>query len=1223
MAINRTALKNYAPQARLDFIQAMMNRAAQLGITETGVSKGEQQGELFIVQGKSFPSAVGVQRAKLIERINLTSFGRVMEAVAYTWFNRFLAIRYMELHGFFDHGYRVLSHPQGHAEPEILSEAVHLDLPGLKRDMVVELKLRGTQDEALYRKILIAQCNDLYRAMPFLFEKIEDETELLLPENLLQSDSIIRKLVGAIDEAEWNNIEIIGWLYQFYISDKKDQVIGKVVKSEDIPAATQLFTPNWIVKYMVQNSLGATWLGTYPESAIRGMMDYYIEPVEQKPEVNEQLAEIAPKSLDPESLTLIDPAVGSGHILVEAYDLFKAIYVERGYTPKESARLILTKNLYGLDVDDRAAQMAGFAILMKARADDRSLLRDPPKLNVLALQESNGLNADEIVATLLPKEQIELIPSDDLLPETLVQPTLALSTGSRAGNEVALTIRELLEVFKDAKTYGSLITVGSRLSANLQQVENALQQSEPTDFFRRAEFQHAVEGLQPLVDQTKILGKTYNCVVANPPYMGSNAMNILLKEYCKLNFRSAKSDLMTCFMFRVADLTSKSGYWSMINLPSWMFLGTYSEFRSNILAKYNISSLIHLGRGVFGSDFGTVAFAVRNNRSIVGEINTYRKLFEQHVSVRSSEEIRRLFLDRSEGVYFVDQNSFNNIPNSPLSYNLGARTLSVYQEYPRVSTIGQTGSGLQTSDNERFLRQWHEVSARDIMLSEHSRAENRKWVPHKKGGPYRKWYGNNDYVLNWKNDGQELYAFAKALYGSPSRIIKNTDKYFKEGITWSHTTSSYFSARLLEKISIFNVESPAIFSEHSDIIFAYLGSNVGRKLIEIANPTLHFVSNSVGDLPIAFNQLLPRRERLQEIVSGCVAISKSDWDDYEASWNFVKSPLLKYSRGQHLEGAFEEYLRSQTASVKAITDLEAENNEIMIQAFRLEGEFFPSVTRSEITLTGNPFHRYGVDLPDSEIELRQKSDTMRELISYAVGCMMGRYSLAEPGLIYGHAGNKDFDATRYGSFPADPDGIIAVTEDRWFEDDAANRFEEFLSVAWPASSVSDNLAFLIDCLNKGRSDDPRADLRGYLAKKFYTDHLQTYKNRPIYWLFSSGKQKAFECLVYLHRYHEGTLARMRTEYVTPLTGKMLARIEALENEITQSSSSAEKNRKTKDVTKLRKQLEELRAFDEELRHLADQRIALDLDDGVKVNYGKFGNLLAAKDKVCGKRDDTD
>lgn len=1212
MAINRTALKNYAPQARLDFIQAITNRAAQFGITTNGISKGELQGELFIVEGKSFPRAVSNQREKLVERINQTSFEQVMDAVAYTWFNRFLAIRYMELHGYFDHGYRVLSHPQGHKEPEILEEAAHLDLPGLKRDLIVEMKLIGTQDEALYRKILIAQCNDLYRAMPFLFEKIEDETELLLPENLLQSDSIVRKLAGAIDETEWNNIEIIGWLYQFYISDKKEQVIGKVVESEDIPAATQLFTPNWIVKYMVQNSLGSTWLGTYPHSSIKKSMAYYIDNADQNSGYLAELSEITPKSLDPEALTLIDPAVGSGHILSEAYDLFKEIYIERGYTAKEAARLILTKNLFGLDIDDRAAQMAGFALLMKARADDRSLLRNPPKLNIHALQESNGLDTEAIIEALGCEARVQLLSTDDPVPEAIAQPTLAMAPNK--SNGTAAAIRLLLQTFKNAKTFGSLITIEPDLMASLHLIEASLDKPASIDLLNRNSRHEAVELIRTFVNQAKALGGSYKCVVANPPYMGRQFQNAQIRQYLSEKFPIFANDIYAAFVGRSLLWKEETGTKFGLMTPfTWLSKANYEDMRRYLISNVFLSSLIQPEYHAFFEHafvpICTFCFSSLGvpSTSIFIDLGEFPGADQQ--GAKALEGIR----EPNQGwVYKLDIRGFEAIPSASFTFAFSSQMLKAFGEKERIGTRAK--KGVTTGDNEIFMRRWQEIS-----VSSFSPMAGTKWFPITKGGDYRKWYGNFEYAVDWEDNGYKIRNFIDEKGKLKSRP-QNLQYLFHEGITWNDVTVSDFTGRYVPDGFAFSAAGPMIFHDNWRYCLGMLNSRVNVAFLRALCPTMKFEVGAVSQVPVGSG---PLREA-ETLVSRAVEISKSDWNSYENSWEFERSPFLDpRQKGITLNIAYETVRKFWRELTDELRELEQANNQIFIELYELGDQLTSEANLSDITLNCNPSYRFRGASGAVELEARLKSESMRELISYAVGCMMGRYSLVELGLIYAHAGNVGFDSSRYGTFPADVDGILPVTEQEWFEDDAANRLEEFLSVAWPNSSPSENLAFLIDGLIKGRSREPRADLRAYFAKKFYIDHLQTYKNRPIYWLFSSGKEKAFECLVYLHRYNEGTLARMRTEYVTPLMGKMQARIEALDNEIIQSSSSAEKSRKNKDVTKLRKQLEELRAFDEELRHLADQRIPLDLDDGVKVNYGKFGNLLAAKDRVCGKRDDAD
>ena len=1216
MASNRNVLKKYAPQARLDFIQAITNRAAQFGITKDGNASGELQGDLFILNGKAFPRSVANQRGRLMSRIARDGFAQTMEAVAYTWFNRFLAIRYMEVHDYFDHGCRVLSNLNGHAEPEILEKAASVDVPGIDRDEIVSFKLDGTKDEQIYRKLLTAQCNDLHRAMPFLFEKIDDETELLLPENLLQSDSIVRKLVNEIHEGEWQEIEIIGWLYQFYISEKKDQVIGKVVKSEDIPAATQLFTPNWIVKYMVQNSLGAQWLATYPDSGIRSGMEYYIAPADQTPEVRAQIDSITPGQLDPEAITLIDPAVGSGHILVEAYDLFRAIYLERGYTKREAARAILTKNLFGLDIDDRAAQMAGFALLMKACADDRTVLHNAPKLNVLALQDSEGLDADALATALLPQERFDIVPIGDLWPDTIAQPTLA---AKQPTSPEAKAIKALVTLFEGAKTFGSLITVPDAVMQSLPLIDALLAKPLTDDLLLRQAQEDAQETLKPLVNQALLLSYRYDCVVANPPYIGGKGMNPRLKKYLQDNYADVKSDVFAAFIVRDTLFAKPNGQLGFMSPFVWMFISSYEKLRGFLLNGKTITSLVQLEYSGFdGATVPICTFTVANIHSADFK-GGYVRLSDFRGSENQAPKTREAIANPDCGWFFrASASDFEKIPGSPIAYWVSEHIRSLFNEGPELDALAPCRQGVATADNDRFLRLWHEVGVNKVGTgypsAQEAKASKLKWFPYNKGGDFRLWYGNNDYVINWESDGAELKSTR------PRAVIRNPEFFFKNSVTWTLISSAKFGVRFSDSGAIFDVGGSGCFPDISDqfVVLGFLGSSISFGMLKATNPTLNFQVGNIAALPLQKRRL--NTESVSVGVKKLVDLSREDWDSYETSWHFDASPLLARSYIQpSLSFTYEAIAGLWRQKMAEMQRLEEENNRLFIDAYGLKDELTPEVSLSEITLTCNPHYRYGGDLTDKERKARLKSDTMRELISYAVGCMMGRYSLAEPGLIYAHSGGVGFDPSRYGSFPADDDGIIPLTEEQWFADDAAARIEEFLGVAWPEAPVMETMTTQMDGLFMDKAGEPRSALRSYLSKQFYKDHLQTYKNRPIYWLFSSGKNKAFEALVYLHRYNEGTLARMRTVYVTPLMGKLQQRISDLDAEIVASSSSAEKTRKTREKDKLAKQVVELREFDEELRHLADQRIALDLDDGVKVNYTRFGNLLAAKDKVCPKK----
>ncbi len=1221
--MKRNKLKTYAPKARRDFIRAVTEQAAKVGIGRAHIEPVEVQGDVAIIGGRAFPSKVGQQRQKLESRIGLHGFNQVMEGVAYTWFNRFAAIRYMEVHEYLDHGYRVLSHPEGRDMPQILERADHVDLPGLDRERVIDLKLDGTKDAELYRMLLIAQCNALHAAMPFLFEKIDDETELLLPDNLLHSDSLIRQMVAEIDEEDWREIEIIGWLYQFYISEKKDQVIGKVVKSEDIPAATQLFTPNWIVKYMVQNSLGAQWLATYPDSPLKAALEYYIEPAEQTEEVQRQLAENTPKELNPEELTLIDPACGSGHILVEGYDLFKEIYLERGYRLRDIPRLILEKNLFGLDIDDRAAQMAGFALLMKARADDRRNLSNPVHLNVMSIQSSEGLDAAEIAKHVLPSGRYDLLPGDDLLPETLAQPTLVAKVPSEVKPG---TLLSLINLFMDAKTFGSLITVPGHIAKALPALEALVESDDDDDFFRR----QAKQSFAPLVAQAKILTRKYDCVVANPPYMGSKGMNPHLKTFAKDHYPDSKSDLFAIFIERNLEFVANLGAVAMITMQSWMFLSSYENLRTRVINRETISNMAHLGARAFdsigGSVVSTTTFVVNNIR-----LPTYNGGYLRLVDGGSEAEKQLAFRQAIENpdcgwFHRASAADFKKIPGNPIAYWVSEDLRGIFQSCQQLQNFGVSCIGLQTGDNARFTREWHEVAFEKIGFGLSDRSEtlrdNLKWYPYNKGGGFRKWSGNKSIVVNWENDGAEIIEYQIYLNSVKSAsskmgIANNSKYYFKKSISWSKVSSGNISFRYYSRGFIFDVAGTSFFPSEERYFLGILNSKVIPSIVSILSPTMNFESGAIRQIPVVQFE----KNIISNIANSAILLASADWNSYETSWDFSSFVLL---HPDHHQSSLSQTYHNLRAHWQCMTEemqgLEEENNRIFIDAYGLVDELTPEVPLKEITLTCNLHYRYRGDLTDTEREERLRDDTMRELICYAIGCMMGRYSLDEVGLIYAHSGNKGFDASKYTTFAADDDGIIPITDIDWFDDDAARRFSEFLSVAWSPEALRENLQFVADSLSPKRGETPLDTIRRYLSNDFYKYHLKTYKKRPIYWLFSSGKQKAFECLTYLHRYNESTLSRMRIEYVIPLQSKFAARIEQLDGDITAATSTSNRHKLEKEKDSLLKKQTELVDFDDKLRHYADQRIALDLDDGVKVNYGKFGDLLAEVNAVTGKKD---
>ena len=1178
--MNKSALKKYAPQARKDFIAAVTQRAQRLGLDPARPATVQQTGDVLLIDGQAYPSNWSGLRGQLQTRIKDHGFAQVMDAMAYTWFNRLVAIRYMELHGFLDHGYRVLSHPAnqatGHTQPEILDHINELELPGLDRSRALDLKLAGNRDEELYREVLLAQCHALHKAMPFLFESLDDATELLLPDGLLRTDSILGKLVTAIDEADWQDVEIIGWLYQFYISEKKDQVIGKVVKSEDIPAATQLFTPNWIVKYLVQNSLGRLWLMANPTSTLATKWEYYIKPAEQTDEVNAQLdALIQARILDdgatlnPESLTLLDPACGSGHILVEAYDLLRDIYLERGYRRQDIPRLILEKNLYGLDIDDRAAQLAGFALLMKARADDRRLFGQPVAFNVLALQETKEGSAD--------------------LHSALNSPQVDYSAVSL-----------LVETFEQAKTFGSLIQIPDELASALPDLRLELDAvRDGGDMLGR----DVAETLLRLVAQAEVLAKQFDAVVANPPYMGGKGMNADLKAWAKKTFPASKSDLFAMFIERGFGWSKPAGFNSMVTMQSWMFLSSFEDMRTRLLEDRSISTMAHLGARAFSEISGevvqTTAFVLQPRH-----VGGFRPVFFRLVDGNEPAKAEALRTDQNR-FDAAAQDDFKKIPGSPLAYWAPSEIIAAFASYPCLGERYQVRAGISTGENATFILKWHEVNVSEIRRS----GDHRGWrySPHNKGGEFQKWYGNQDDVLKY----------------SPTHIAEMETKagfrhdgkelFWRKMIGWSKISSGPPSFRLYPEGFSFDSAGLALFSndgETSADVMALLNSSVCKFMFSLLNPTLNLTPQVVKAIPD-----IPIPKESSQNVEELVELHKADVNSFEVSMNFDAPPILS-SDDRLISHSFSALLAAGSELTDRALLLEESISNSILRKLGLGLTSVFELDRQDISLQCNTTFRYG-HRNSSDVAEKYRAESSIDLVSYSIGCMMGRYSLDAPGLIYAHAGNEGFDPSRYETFPADDDGIVPITDEAWFDDDGANRIREFVRVVWSEDTEAENMAWLAESLGQKASESADDTIRRYLSRDFYKDHLQTYKKRPIYWLFSSGKHKAFEALVYLHRYNAGTLSRMRMEYVVPLQSRMQARIDKLEDDITSTTSSAQQKTLRKQKEKLAKQLEELRSFDEKLRHYADQRITLDLDDGVKINYGKFGDLLAEVKAVTG------
>lgn len=1180
MGINKNQLKVYAAKARTDFTNAVVARAAKFGVFADRIVPAREQGDLLIIDSITYKKAdIDVAYAKLIEKVRKVGFEETMNEAAYTWFNRFVALRYMELNNLLPHGYKVI----GDDRPEILLNANHLTMPGLNKTKVTDMLLAGTQDEELYEYILLTQLAELNKSLPFLFEKMDAATTLLMPDNLLASDSVRTNLL-ALEIDNFKEIEVVGWLYQFYISEQKDKLMerGTAYTKEEIPAVTQLFTPNWIVKYMVQNSLGAKWLETYPHSTLKGKMEYYIEPAEQTPEVQAELNTLKEDRINPEEIKILDPACGSGHILVEAYDLLKEIYLERGYNRRDIPELIITKNLYGLDIDLRAVQLASFAVAMKALKDNPRLINAEIKPNIMAIDETNALNKLDLVQKLLPPEKVK--------------------------EQEALMA--LLDNFENGKTYGSLIKIAPTVCEKLPLLKTLVNEALLSGHIFASS---AAEEVLPFVKMAEILATKYDCIIANPPYMGSGKFNPLLKIFSQEKFPDSKSDLCTMFMEQALYFLRSKGMYAMINQQAWMFLSSFEKLRIHLLKENTIYSMAHMGFGAFGADFGTTAFVVRKEYS-EGFIGSFVSLRE----CRNLEEKHTLFLSK-ENRYFITPSNFSKIPGAPIAYWASDKAREAYKN-KKMDEIAQPRHGLATSDNDRFLKMWYEVNLEKTSIIIKNQIQ-KKWFPMNKGGSYRKWYGNLEWVINYENDGKELKDYAISIYKCSSRTIQNTQFYFKESLTWSALTSGEFSVRWSEEGALFGSGGYSAFTEQKlqKYILALLNSKMTGSFIQFVSPTLNYEVGHIKTIPVVNeNKLHPI---IDELIDKVIHFSKTDWDSFETSWDFERLPILSDTfKKETLAKSYQAWRTQNAADIAETKRLEEENNRLFIETYGLQEEITPEVPIEQITLTVNPRYRYkNTETSDEELESRFKADSMKELISYAIGCYMGRYSLDKTGLVYANEKNIGFDATQYQTIPADGDGIIPLTDTCWFpEEDMVNRLVDFVKTVWGQETLAENLDFIASGLDRKSTETAVEAIRRYLTKDFYKNHLQMYKNRPIYWLFSSGKEKAFECLVYMHRMNEQTLAHIRMQFVVPLISKMNGALENMDKDIAAADSSAKQRQLNKEKEKLVKQYAELNKFDDALNHAINERITMDLDDGVKVNYAKFAPLVAESKKVVGK-----
>jgi len=1174
--MNKTAIKAFAIEARKKLIASVKDKAGIIGITADNITEAVTKGNDFAI----FPTHFGtettlagkelVQRKNLVSQIKEKGYDAVMEEVAYTWFNRIIAVRFMEVNNYLPSKVRVLSsEKKDQFEPDLVTQApnIELKLSDAEKELIYTLKLNNEMD-TLFQMLFIKQCNELGEILPQLFENTsknnKDYTEILLDISYTNEDSVIRDLLK-IDEADFlDAVEIIGWMYQYYNEERKNQVIniykGKIKKS-DIPAATQLFTTDWVVRYMVDNSLGKYWLERKPDSKLKEKLKYFI---------GDNIKSIDEK-ISPEDIKFLDPCMGSGHILVYAFEVLMAIYDECGYSQRDAARHILQKNLYGLDIDDRAFQLAYFAVMMRARKYNRRILKEKILPNLCSIQESDVLNNFGEGAG-----QLELDPKQEE------------------------TADYLIHAFKNAKEYGSLLKIEKRNYSNLQDYIDKLNMERMTDLFTNAWLMKITKIIPDLIKQAEILCRKYDIVVTNPPYL--NKMNGKLKDFVNTNYKDYSGDLFSVFIYRNFDFCKPSGYSAFMSPFVWMFIKTYEKLRKFLISNKNISSLIQMEYSAFEEATVPICtFVLKNTKD--GQKGDYIKLsdFKGGMEVQKKKVLEGIKNKDCNYLYHTRNENFAKIPGMPIAYWVSEKAANVCQTSKKFEEFGRTRAGMITGKNDKFIRLWYEISKSKFGKNLKNRKEaiesKKKWFPYNKGGDFRKWYGNNEYVVLWENDGNLMRNYKDKSGKIPAHAF-NLEYIFDQNVTWSSLSSYKFSARYTDFGFLYDASGS--FADIKDINIKYtlalLCSKITFYFLSAFNPTLNFQKGNVSILP--YIRSSQHKTYIDEKADENISISKFDWDSFETSWDFKVHPLVSLKmagaaawgedkpmcRISSAFKAWEMFTDGQFAKLKAN---EEELNRIFIKIYGLEDELTPEVEDQDVTIRKADLGR-----------------DIRSFISYAVGCMLGRYSLDVEGLAY--AGGE-WDQSKYTTIIPDPDNIIPITDEEYFDDDIVARLVNFVKVVYGKETLEENLDFIASALsNKGNTS--REVIRNYFLKDFYKDHLKIYKKRPIYWFFNSGKANGFKALIYMHRYDEDTIGRVRTDYLHKIQAKLEDVMNQCDMVLNSEVSANEKAKAVKKKEKLIKQLAETKIYDQAIAHIALQRIAIDLDDGVKVNYAKFQNV---------------
>lgn len=1177
--MNKTAIKNFAVWAREKLISDITYKASMLGITDSGIAEplpiSTNDLLFFDIGTKDYAEVSGneiKQRKALVDAINAKekgsksykeAFEYIVEEVAYTWFNRLVAIRFMEINDYLPSGIRVLSSENAAKnEPDFVTTPFDTDLEftPFEQDRVIQLKDENKLDE-LFRMLFIKQCNKLHEVLPELFEKTDDYSELLLTISFTDTDGIVHHLVHDIDEDDFNvekegQVEIIGWMYQYYISKKHEEVIdplhGKTIKKEDIPAATQLFTTDWVVRYMVDNSLGRYWIERNPQSKLAEKLDFFVTPKDGK--IN-----YIDEKIYPTDMTFFDPCMGSGHILVYAFDVLMEIYRECGYSDRDAALNIVQNNLYGMDIDKRAYQLAYFAIMMKARSYNRRALTKGISNNLSVVEESNSI--DKFIC-------------DDL-------------TNDSEQNKIG---EYLVDVYRDAQEIGTLQTVEARDYASfieyLKSVENITYQIEIST---TAWINDTLPKMIQLAKQAEIMSEKYAVVCTNPPYM--NKLEGQLKKFVVDNYKAYSGDLFSVFMYRNFGYCKTEGYSAFMTPNVWMFIKTYENLRKYIINNKHITTLIQMAKGAFFKEatVDIASFVLKNSKCDKHGLYFRLEDFKGDMEVQKQKVLEALTNKDCGYFYEADQSNFSKIPGSSIAYWVSDAFVKVFKYGKPLEKEAYSFQGIITGNNNYFLRLWHEVSLLKVKVNicnQEKEKFNNAWVPYNKGGGFRRWYGNNEYLLRWIDNGKTL----------TRARTENSNFYFQEGVTWSFVTSGVFSARYFPQGALWDVAGSSIFATKKlDIryICALMNSKPAQLFFDITNPTINYQVMNIIALPLLDNIYI---DEVVNLSKKCIELSKTDWDSYETSWDFKKHPLLCYGTNT-VSSAFENWTNECNDRFNQLKANEEELNRIFIDIYGLQDELTPEVEDKDVTV--------------------RKADLQRDiksLISYAVGCMLGRYSLDIDGLAY--AGGK-WDDSKYQTFIPDEDNCIPITDEEYFEDDIVGLFCAWLKKVYGEDTLEENLDFIANALgNKGKTN--REVIRNYFLNGFIKDHIKTYQKRPIYWLFDSGKQNGFKALVYMHRWNADTTGNMRVEYLHRMQRVYEKEIERMQEIIDNSHDNKEISNATKRKEKLQKQIKEIKDYDAKIAHLALSRIDIDLDDGVKVNYEKVQTVDGEKMQILAK-----